>query len=66
MDIGRSFTYMFDDEKWLSKILIGGIINMVPILNFASWGDMLEATENTAEDLLSLCLNGERISAASS
>lgn len=25
MDIGKSFTYVFDDEGWISKILIGGL-----------------------------------------
>lgn len=49
MDIGRSFTYMFDDESWIGKILIGGIIGIVPILNFAVFGYMLEATKNVTE-----------------
>ncbi len=49
MDIGKSFTYMFDDEKWLMKILLGGIIGIVPILNFVVYGYMLDATKNVAE-----------------
>lgn len=49
MDIGRSFTYTFDDEKWLMKILLGGIIGIVPILNFATFGYTLDATKNVAE-----------------
>jgi len=26
MDIGKSFTYVFDDEKWLQKVLLGGLM----------------------------------------
>ena len=37
MQIGKSFTYAFEDAKWFSKLLIGAIISIVPILNFA-WG----------------------------
>lgn len=43
MDIGKSFSYMFEDEDWLKKILIGGIISLVPILNFAALGYYLDA-----------------------
>lgn len=25
MDIGKSFTYVFDDEGWLTKVLVGGL-----------------------------------------
>jgi hypothetical protein len=25
MDIGKSFTFMFDDERWITKILVGGL-----------------------------------------
>lgn len=49
MDIGRSFTYMFEDQDWVKKILIGGVINFIPIVNFASSGYFIEALRNTAE-----------------
>lgn len=26
MDLGRSFTYMMEDERWLTKLLIGGLV----------------------------------------
>jgi hypothetical protein len=32
MDIGKSFTYVFEDKKWIEKILIGGLLMLVPIL----------------------------------
>jgi hypothetical protein len=49
MDIGRSFTYMFEDQDWLKKILIGGVVNLIPIVNFAGTGYFIEALKNTAE-----------------
>ncbi|MFQ6014535.1 MAG: DUF4013 domain-containing protein [Anaerolineae bacterium] len=50
MDIGKAFTYMFDDENWLMKILIGGFIALVPILNFAIGGYMVETIRNVIQD----------------
>jgi hypothetical protein len=32
MDIGKSFTYMFDDEKWVQKLAIGGLLTLVSII----------------------------------
>jgi hypothetical protein len=32
MDIGRSFSYVTEDESWISKILIGGLISLIPIV----------------------------------
>lgn len=32
MDIGSAFTYMFDDERWVAKIAIGGGLIFVGIL----------------------------------
>lgn len=37
MDIGRAFTYMFDDEEWVEKLVIGGLLvlaSIIPIVNF--------------------------------
>jgi hypothetical protein len=36
MDIGRAFTYMFDDEKWVEKLVIGGLLTLasiIPVVN---------------------------------
>jgi len=49
MDIGRSFGYVFEDERWLSKVAIGGLVSAVPILNFASMGYMLKVAQNVAQ-----------------
>ncbi len=37
MQIGKAFTYAFEDAKWFSKLLIGALISIVPVLNIA-WG----------------------------
>jgi hypothetical protein len=32
MDIGKSFTYVFDDEGWLTKVLVGGLFGFLSII----------------------------------
>jgi hypothetical protein len=51
MDIGKAFTYIFDDESWIMKILIGGILGIIPIVNFAVFGYMVETIRNVAQGL---------------
>jgi len=50
MDIGKAFTYVFEDEDWVKKVLIGGVINLIPIVGllFTS-GYMLETLKNVME-----------------
>jgi hypothetical protein len=48
MDVGRAFGYVFEDQRWLSKVAIGGLVALVPILNFAALGYMLKVAENVA------------------
>lgn len=55
MDIGKSITYPFEDKEWAKKLLLGIIISIVPILNFAWIGYMLRTMRNVydgAETLL--------------
>lgn len=49
MDIGKSFTYVFEDPKWMMKVLIGGIVLLIPIVNFAVYGYMLTTLKNVAD-----------------
>ncbi len=51
LDIGRAFTYMFDDESWIMKIVIGGILMFIPIVNFMAMGYMLEALKRAADGM---------------
>ncbi len=32
MDVGKSFTFLFEDKKWVEKLLIGGLILLIPIV----------------------------------
>ena len=49
MNLERALKFPFDDEEWLQKLLIGGLINIVPIVNFATWGWGLRAFKNITE-----------------
>ncbi len=49
MDIGKSFTYVFEDPNWIMKVLIGGIVLLIPIVNFAVFGYMLTTLKNVAD-----------------
>jgi hypothetical protein len=40
LDIGKAFTFVFEDPQWLSKVIVGVVIALVPIVNFA-WGGYL-------------------------
>ncbi|MEI7770405.1 MAG: DUF4013 domain-containing protein [Chloroflexales bacterium] len=49
MDIGRAFSYVFDDDEWLTVILIGGLILIVPIFGqIALIGFLFETARNVA------------------
>ena len=52
MDVGKSLTYMFEDEKWVNKVVVGAVINLIPVLNFATVGYMLATIRNVANDVL--------------
>ena len=49
MDIGSSFTYMFQDKDWIKKILIGGVVGFIPIVNFAAIGYVLQIIRNVRD-----------------
>ena len=43
MNYSRAFTYVFEDKNWLSKILIAGLISLIPIIGqFYLMGWMIE------------------------
>jgi len=46
MDIGKSFSYPFEDKQWVSKMGLGAVISLVPILNFAMTGYMIQIVRN--------------------
>jgi len=46
MDIGKAFTFAFDDEDKIKKLLIGAVVMLVPIVNFAGLGYMIRLIRN--------------------
>ncbi len=32
MDIGKSISFVFQDKKWIEKVLIGGLIMMLTVI----------------------------------
>ena len=47
MDIGRSFTYITQDQDWVKKVLLGGVIMLIPVVGpFFALGYMLETMKN--------------------
>ncbi len=50
MDFNRAFRYIFDDKDWLSKVALGLLIMMVPILNFAWIGYQIQVIRNVRKN----------------
>jgi hypothetical protein len=46
MDINKSFTYSFEDKQWITKLGLGAVIAIIPILNFAWSGYMVGIMRN--------------------
>ncbi len=45
MDFARSFSYVFEDKDWLTKILIGAVVLLIPLVGqLIVFGWALEAT----------------------
>jgi hypothetical protein len=49
MDIGKSFSFVFDDEDWLKLLIIGGLIFLIPIVNFAGLGYLVQVIRNVRD-----------------
>jgi hypothetical protein len=49
MNYGKSFTFVFEDENWLTKFLIGVVVSLIPIVNFAAYGYVLEIVKNVRD-----------------
>ncbi len=49
MDIGKSFSYPFEDDNWISKLLLGAVVSLVPILNFAWTGYTVDIVRNVID-----------------
>lgn len=50
MNIEKSFRFPFDDPQWISKLGLGALITLVPILNFAWNGYLVQIIRNVMEE----------------
>jgi hypothetical protein len=46
LDIGKAFKCPFNDEKWIAKIIIGGLLSIVPIISFFAIGYLYRIFKN--------------------
>jgi hypothetical protein len=46
MDVVKALTFVIEDKNWVAKLMIGGVIIVVPILNFAWLGYMTQIIRN--------------------
>lgn len=51
MDYGLAFKYVFNDRKSVQKLLLGGLIALVPILNFVIGGYLLQVIRNIRDKM---------------
>jgi len=51
IDIGRAIQHPTEDQNWPSKLGIGALISIVPILNFALVGYAIEHIKNTSDGM---------------
>ncbi len=50
MDIGKAFSYVISDKDWVKKVVIGGILGIIPIANLIVVGYGLRVLKNVAQD----------------
>ncbi len=49
MDIGKAFKFVFEDQRWVSKVIIGGLLFFIPLVGqLFALGYMLETLRNVA------------------
>ena len=48
MGVGKSIGYVFEDKKWTNKLLIGMLVSIVPIINFALLGWVIDIMRNVS------------------
>ena len=46
MNIGKSFSFIFDEEGWFNKLLVAAVVAIIPIVNFAWVGYLVDLMRN--------------------
>ena len=50
MDVGKALGFPFQDKDWIVKILIGGILLLIPIVNFIVFGYTFKILQQAARE----------------
>lgn len=51
MDFAKAFSFVFDDPDWVKKIIIGGIVSLIPVIGwFLVLGYMVAVGRNVIRD----------------
>lgn len=49
MDVGRSISYVFEDPDWIKKVLIGGLLSLIPVFGwFVVLGYWIRVAQNVS------------------
>lgn len=48
MEFGRALSFPWKSEGWISKVAIGSILNLIPLLNLANYGYGMEVARRVA------------------
>lgn len=51
MNIGKAFSFPFEDDEWLTKLFLGAVVSAVPILNFAWTGYTVDILKNVTDGI---------------
>jgi hypothetical protein len=51
MDIGKAFTFLFEDEEKIKKLLIGILVSIIPIVQIMAIGYVVELVRNLLDDV---------------
>lgn len=47
MNVGKAFSFVFEDENWVTKVLIGGVVSLIPIIGqILAYGYGIELMRN--------------------
>jgi len=46
-NIEKAIRFPFNDEQWLQKLIVGGVLNVIPIINFLSIGYAYQVFKST-------------------
>ncbi len=49
VDVGKSFTHVFEDPEWATKAILGSLVMLVPVLNFTLAGYETRVARNVSK-----------------